>query len=437
MVEQQAVLDKWFLRQDVMDQLLASGEASSDATQFADRILAIAETEEAEHQTLIDPFDRSVALVLSLVREEELDPWNIDLSSFLKVFTLRVKNEASALDLPACGRLIRLSWEVLNQQAAVLFDRIQAVEEEEIWDDGFDLGWEADYDDEAFHFTNSILQGDADELLPTLFDERVRREEGRPVTLGELLSAFKDAAEDAEAMRLREENRIAHELELQEYLSDVGGRMHNEDLEGDIQRCWTALRRTCLATGSNKVPVTEVMVALSDILESTFGAVPEGYDDEAKVASFIAGLFLTHRGFASITQESVPGGVICLEDAWPQIETFEEIKTLVEGNQEDESDRIQSQDSGSVRHAQRRAEKAQKAEETAARKAQKTSEASNAPGATEVAVPLSSASAAPVLPEMVETVPMNVPEEGAVPLDDEDPTLIKSEAFEPHDWLVE
>ena len=71
---QQAALDKWFLRQDVMDQLLASGEASVDATQFADRILAIAETEEAEHQTLVDPFDRSVALVLSLVREEELDP---------------------------------------------------------------------------------------------------------------------------------------------------------------------------------------------------------------------------------------------------------------------------------------------------------------------------------------------------------------------------
>ena len=101
MVGQQAALDKWFLRQDVMDQLLASGEASVDATQFADRILAIAETEEAEHQTLVDPFDRSVALVLSLVREKELEPWNVDLSSFLKVFTLRVKKEDSAHDFPA------------------------------------------------------------------------------------------------------------------------------------------------------------------------------------------------------------------------------------------------------------------------------------------------------------------------------------------------
>ena len=374
MVEQQEVLDKWFLRQDVMDQLLASGEASSDASLFADRILAIAETEEAEHQTLVDPFDRSVALVLSLVREEELNPWNVDLSSFLKVFTQRVKSEAATLDLPACGRLIRLSWEVLHQQAAVLFDRVQFVEEEDEWDEGFDFGWEADYDDEAFHFTNTILQGEADEILPTLFDERVRRDEGRPVTLGELLSAFKDAADDAEALRLREENRIAHELELQEYLADVGGRMHNEDLEGDIQRCWTAMRQTCQAAGTSKVPVADVMVNLAVVLESTFGVLPEGYDDEAKVASFIAGLFLTHRGFASITQDQVPDGVICLEDAWPNIETFEEVKLLVEGAQEEESDRIQSQDTGSVHHAQLRAEKAQKAEQAAAKKAEKASQ---------------------------------------------------------------
>ena len=400
MVEQQEVLDKWFLRQDVMDQLLASGEASSDASLFADRILAIAKTEEAEHQTLVDPFDRSVALVLSLVREEELDPWNVDLSSFLKVFTQRVKSEASALDLPACGRLIRLSWEVLHQQAAVLFDRVQFVEEEDEWDEGFDFGWEADYDDEAFHFTNTILQGEADEILPSLFDERVRREEGRPVTLGELLSAFKDAADDAEALRLREENRIAHELELQEYLADVGGRMHNEDLEGDIQRCWTAMRQTCQAAGTSKVPVADVMVNLAVVLESTFGELPDGYDDEAKVASFIAGLFLTHRGFASITQDQVPDGVICLEDAWPNIETFEEVKLLVEGAQEEESDRIQSQDTGSVRHAQLRAEKAQKAEQAAAKKAEKTSQ----------------------IQSVAEVQPISAEPD---------------EALEPHDWLVE
>ena len=197
--------------------------------------------------------------------------------------------------------------------------------------------------------------------------------------------------------------------------------MHNEDLEGDIQRCWTAMRATCLKAGSNKVPVTEVMVALAEVLESTFGSVPEGYDDEAKVASFIAGLFLTHRGFASITQDHVPGGVICLEDSWPHVPTFEEVKLLVEGHQEDESDRIQAQDSGSVRHAQLRAEKAQKAEDIAARKAKKAAEAATLN----------------VAETTVDTI--NAPEVEAPSLTNEEPQQINelNEAFEPHEWLVE
>ncbi|MAI39891.1 MAG: hypothetical protein CMA09_01165 [Euryarchaeota archaeon] len=371
MVEQQSALDKWFLRQDVIDQLLASGEESEEAALFGDKIMAIAEREEAEHQTLLDPFDRSVALVLSLVRDEGLDAWNIDLSSFLKVFTSRVKSEAKSLDLPACGRLIRMSWEVLHQQAEDLFDRVQYVDDGSDWEDELGFGWEADYNDEDFFFTNTILQGDADEFLPDLLENRVRRDEGRPVTLVELLSAFKDASDDAETLRLREENRLAHEAELKEFLSDVGGRMHNEDLEGDIKRCWQALRKACSEISDTKVPVLMVMESLKPILEDTFGQVPEGYDDEAKVASFIAGLFLTHRGFASITQENVPDGVIYLEDMWPNVESFEEISLLIEDQQSEENQRIQQQDTGSVHHAKLRAEKARLAEEESTRKREK------------------------------------------------------------------
>jgi len=404
MAEQQSGLDKWFLRQDVIDQLLASGEDSQEAALFGDKIMAIAETEEAEHQTLIDPFDRSVALVLSLVREEGLDAWNIDLSSFLKVFTARIKSEAGALDLPACGRLIRLSWEVLHQQAEDLFDRVQHSEEEADWDDGNGFGWEADYNDEDFFFTNSILEGSADEILPDLLENRVRRDEGRPVTLVELLSAFKDASDDAEMLRLREENRLAHEEELKEYLADVDGRMHNEDLEGDINRCWQALRTSCLAAGQTKVPVLKVMQELKPILEQTFGTVPDGYDDEAKVASFIAGLFLTHRGFASITQDSVPDGEIFLEDSWPHIETFKEINELIESQQAEENERIQEQDSGSVRHAKLRAEKARVAEEDSIRKQERA-----------------------LLKQQKEHAVIEVPESKD----------IEEQSYDNHEWLVE
>ena len=187
---QQSVLDDWFLRQDILDKLVGQDEDIGEAERYADRILRIAQEESAEHQVLSDPFDRSVALVLSLVREEGMDPWNIDLSAFLKIFTQRVRKEAESLDLPACGRLIRMSWEVLTQQASSLFDRVIAMDLDEE-EDFVDYGWESDYDDNEFIFTTTILGGDADSVLPSFFDERMRRDEGRPSTLGELLSALK------------------------------------------------------------------------------------------------------------------------------------------------------------------------------------------------------------------------------------------------------
>jgi hypothetical protein len=248
------------------------------------------------------------------------------------------------------------------------------------------------------------LQGAADEILPDLLENRVRRDEGRPVTLVELLSAFKDASDDAETLRLREENRLAHEAELKEFLSDVGGRMHNEDLEGDIKRCWQALRNACSEINDTKVPVLMVMESLKPILEDTFGQVPEGYDDEAKVASFIAGLFLTHRGFASITQENVPDGVIYLEDMWPNVESFEEISLLIEDQQSEENQRIQQQDTGSVHHAQLRAEKARLAEEESARKREKA------------------------LAKMAKE---------SVDVEIKEPVEVEEQSYEDHEWLVE
>lgn len=365
MSTKQSVLDKWFLGQDIINQLLESGEESEDALKFAERIMPVVEAEESEYQSLDDPFDRSVALVLSLVKDQELNPWDIDLSTFLKVFTKRVRSESDKLNLPACGRLIRMAWEVLNQQAIVLFDRVQNMDQEDDWEDEIDFGWESDYDDQDYLFTTSILEGDVEQLLPSLFDERIRRDEGRPVTLGELLSAFKDAAEDAEELKIREENRIAHQAELGDYLNNVGSRMHNEDLEGDIYRCWSALRKACQKSGSPKVKVIQVMAELNDILLAENGHIEQGYEEESKVASFIASLFLTHRGFALISQDEVPYGDIMLEDLWPGVSEFNDIKELIEDKKEVQINSTEKEETGSVQFAKRRAEKIRAKEEKA------------------------------------------------------------------------
>ncbi|MGB1475021.1 MAG: hypothetical protein ACPG73_02345 [Candidatus Poseidoniaceae archaeon] len=356
---QQSALDDWFLRQDILDQLMSQDEDVSEAERYADRIMRIAQEDSAEHQVLSDPFDRSVALVLSLVKEEGMDPWNIDLSAFLKLFTQRVRKEASGLDLPACGRLIRMSWEVLTEQASTLFDRVIALDLDDE-EDFIDFGWESEYDDEEFIFTTTVLEGIADNHLPGFFGERMRRDEGRPSTLGELLSALKDACDEAEILKAKEENRKAHAEELKNMLDNVGSRMHNEDMEGDIRRCWTAMRAVTSARGESIVPVSEVTTELEKILLQTFGEIPEGYAVESKITSFVSGLFLTHRGYAWISQEG-PEDPIMLEDRWPNAATFEEATEMGEKLIADDYQSMKEAETESMRHAARLAERAQAA----------------------------------------------------------------------------
>jgi len=373
---QQSLLDNWFLRQDILDQLVSNDEDISEAERYADRVLRIAQEEEAEHQVLTDPFDRSVALVLSLVKEEDMDPWNIDLSAFLKLFTERVRKEAKSLDLPACGRLIRLSWEVLTQQASTLFDKVTAPDYDE-YEEFTDFGWESDYDDEEFMFTTAILEGTADTVLPSLFGERVRREEGRPSTLGELLSALKDACDEAEIFKAKEEFRKSHAEELKNMIDNVGARMHNEDMEGDIRRCWKAMREVMQSLGEHKVPISNVTNRLSEILVEEFGVIPEGYEVESKITSFVAGLFLTHRGYAWISQDQ-PEDPIMIEDRWPKAKSFDEVTELASKLFDEESIALESEETESMRHAQRLAERARiAAEEEEIAKIKEASESEN------------------------------------------------------------
>ena len=59
------ILDAKALRDDIVARLLTD-DVDLETSAYLDRILELAEMEEAEHQFLNDPFDRSVALVLQL-----------------------------------------------------------------------------------------------------------------------------------------------------------------------------------------------------------------------------------------------------------------------------------------------------------------------------------------------------------------------------------
>ncbi|HIB59850.1 MAG TPA: hypothetical protein EYN46_00235 [Candidatus Poseidoniales archaeon] len=350
-------LDRWFLRQDVIDQLLAQGGDTPDAAaSYADHIIELAHIDQAEYQSLKDPFDRSVAIVFELVRSEDMNPWSIDLEHFVQVFSERIRKDGNTIDLPSCGRLIRLAWGVLRHQAEDLYDRMLSSGDDEIDYLPID-GWEMEYDDAGFAFTSNVIAGDVDSSLSGLFQERVRRDEGRPVTLGELLGALREACVEAEEFRLREDNRVKHAAAVKEAISSVGSKMHDENLESDLRLCWNALRDEVESSGKSAkspMPMQAIQNRVSAALAQEYAAqsvtVPDDIDEQAWITTLVSSLHLTYIGAVEIWQEDVPDGTIHIRDMHISLKTFEAVIALCQKQKDAMALKMEQQAGGKERY---------------------------------------------------------------------------------------
>ena len=317
-----AVLDGQAMRDDIVSRLLG-GEPDLATSKYLDRISELASMEEAEHQFLIDPFDRSVALVFQMFQSNDLDPWDVDLSSFLEMFSTRIESSEN-IDLPTCGRLIRMAWAILRNQASTLIEKQERAfdfDEEDTWD--FEGGWETDFDDDDYNFSVGVLSGAADDVLPTIFEGRVHRDEGRPVTLGELLMGLQEAGRLAEEQRTRE--RIAKERRdaLSTARERFKGSLHVEDLEGDLERTWYALR-TRADSGKKSVGLQDVSEELMSMALDS-GVEQGEAKAEAQVTALVSALFLTNRGYTELSQEPGRNGKVTLVPLWDGEESFSEL----------------------------------------------------------------------------------------------------------------
>ena len=314
-----AVFDGQVMRDDIVARMLGS-DTDLETSRYLDRLVELATLEEAEHQFLIDPFDRSVALVLQLFQSSDLDPWDVDLSSFLEMFNERIK-ESENIDLPTCGRLVRMAWCILRGQASTLLERQENAfdfEEEEVWD--FDGGWESEFDDADYNFSLGVLTGAADEALPQMFEGRIHRDESRPVTLGELLMGLQSAGRLAAEQRLREEIAKERREANTRARERFSGSLHIEDLEGDLQRTWESLKKRSRGAGKP--------ISLKDLVEDISsksvesGVSEEEAEAEAQVTALVSALFLTNRGYVDLNQENGRNGKITLKDLWTEDEDF-------------------------------------------------------------------------------------------------------------------
>lgn len=317
------VFDASAMRDDIVTRLL-QGETDLETSRYLDRLVELASLDEAEHQFLLDPFDRSVALVFQLFRSKDLDPWDVNLTYFLEQFNERIQ-DADNIDLPTCGRLIRMAWYTLRDQSTDLIDR-----QERAWvdveDDFLDFdagGWETEFDEDDYNFSVGVLTGAADDVLPSMFQGRIHRDGSRPVTLGELLMGLQTAKQISEDQRLREQ--IAKERRKENALARArfSGSLHIEDLDDDIHRTWLALRRRQVAD-NGAVDLKAIADHLKiQSLESGMAA-PEA-EAEAQVTALVAALFLTNRGYADLTQAEGRNGQITLRNLHPERADYEQL----------------------------------------------------------------------------------------------------------------
>jgi segregation and condensation protein A len=241
--------------------------------------------EEMQRGTLVssdDPFEMSVAVVFELVVNNKLNPWDINLIEFSKMYLARVR-KANDLNLIIAGKLVYMAWEILKLQTEQVLQRVDRPEQVEIMFDG----WDPDHLD---LFVDPFELGAGEVILRTSeapIDEKVRRRAERPVTLIDLLDAFEEA---------KKESDIRQELSkfLEKYKRpEFDDKSHKESLEEDIAEVWERIQRC--GQGS---------VAMSDLYNG-------GKQDRIKV--FVSVLFLARMGKVHVWQEKMPFGEVFLE----------------------------------------------------------------------------------------------------------------------------
>ncbi len=233
-----------------------------------------------------DPFDRAIALTFELVMEEQLDPWDIDLASFSKMYLDRVRH-SGMIDLITAGRIILMAWKVLKLQSDRMVTLIEEKEEsEEEWGEVPDWYME----DDSYSYTRAVI-----EKGPPL-EEKIRRKGERKVTLVELINAFEEARSEVEINEKRRKQRDENRERFAERAGrEAGENAHQENIEEEIN---IILGRLSKLNG-RAMPLSEIC---------------DEKNREEVVMTISSLLFLARENRIMIWQENFPYGTIYIKN---------------------------------------------------------------------------------------------------------------------------
>ncbi|MCL4346962.1 MAG: hypothetical protein M1117_03475, partial [Candidatus Thermoplasmatota archaeon] len=250
-----------------------------DAKRYAqlDRYIEIARSlPEADHHSIRDPFDRSIAILFELVISNNMDPRSIDIVNFSKLYLERIKGDAS-VNFVVAGRLIFMAWNVLRLESDMILSRIVKTREEQ---QEVDPNFFYVFDDEPVSFDDDF------DLQPA-----IRSNFTRDVSIMDLLDAFSEAQKEIEEHLSRASSTLP---QSDRKFSD---NAHREDPEKEIN----AVLERLYSLGPGPV---------------AFSDMATGRDETVTV--FLAMLFLARMGRIRIWQTEETGGEIYMETTGQQ-----------------------------------------------------------------------------------------------------------------------
>ncbi|MBP5685187.1 MAG: chromosome segregation protein ScpA [Candidatus Methanomethylophilaceae archaeon] len=263
------------IRIEDLEQHLLFHKAMSENTETYQRIggymdiLSKAESGEK----LPDPVDEAIRSVFSLVLENGIDPWEIDLSEFVRLYNNKVV--ADAFDMIVAGKLMLMAWKILRMQS----DSTRVRSEPPIQD------FEMDIDDSFFY------ENEDDMVVPeVVLTGAFQKEPMRPVTMYELIDAFEEAREEIEVQQERE--RVRRELKAKEP-SKFDNKAHEEDDRRDVEEVWERIQK--LGMGQ---------ICIEDLYTN---------DLKENLKTFVSVLHLVRVGRLDVWQETLPYGDIFVE----------------------------------------------------------------------------------------------------------------------------
>lgn len=245
------------------------------------------------HLSLQNEFDRAIALIFELVIQHHMNPWDVNLLKFSKLYTEKIKDDED-IDFIAAGKLMYMAWSVLKLQS----DEVIANNSSKIEDDvkGTDIDvwqpYDADWlmDDESFAYTSSVIHSTS----PPITESIRRKSVSRPVTLYELIEAFEEARHEVEVQMILRRKRSEERKRLGlTKLKRVNGMMHKENIMEDMMETWKRIK-----DAEGKIPLSKIIL-------------PNSLED--RITTFISVLFLAFKNKINIYQENFPYGEIYIE----------------------------------------------------------------------------------------------------------------------------